>query len=161
LAPGAEVVAEPLMVAMGATADVLEEYARRVARAMAARTPREPVTGWCSWYQLYTSVSEGDVERNLETLVRHRDQIPLRLVQLDDGYQREVGDWLELNDKFSRGMRPLVERIHAQGFRTGLWLAPFLLSERSHTFAAHPQWVVRDERGEPLDAIHNWGAANY
>jgi alpha-galactosidase len=82
-------------------------------------------------------------------------------VQLDDGYQHAVGDWLELNEKFPRPMAELVQRIRGAGFLPGLWLAPFLLSARSHTFAEHPDWVVRDQHGDPLKAIDNWGTANY
>src|SRR5207253_9191120 len=92
------------------------------------------LTGWCSWYQLYTTVSEADVDRNLSSLAERRDQIPLRLIQLDDGYQHAVGDWLDLNEKFPSGMPPLVARIKQHGFMPGLWLAPFLLSRsEEHT----------------------------
>ena len=162
LAPGAEVTSEPLLIAQGRAGELLDLYTSGVAERMQARPAREPVlTGWCSWYQLYTSVSEADVLRNIETLAAHRDQLPLQLVQLDDGYQHAVGDWLELNEKFSHGMRWLVERIRGAGFLSGLWLAPFIVSARSHTFAQHPDWVVRDEHGEPVNALHNWGSANY
>jgi alpha-galactosidase len=160
LAPGAEVVSEPLLVQEGVTADLIDLYAQRVAEHMRARHRGDVLTGWCSWYQLYTTVSEAAVERNLASLSHHRNQLPLRLIQLDDGYQHAVGDWLELNEKFPSGMRALVGRIRDAGFMPGLWLAPFLLSERSHTYARHPDWVVRDANG-PLNAIDNWGCANF
>ena len=51
--------------------------------------------------------------------------------------------------------------IHAEGYQAGLWLAPFLMSARSRTFANHPDWLVRDDNGAPLNAIDNWGSANY
>ena len=51
--------------------------------------------------------------------------------------------------------------IRQHGALPGVWLAPFLLSARSHTYAQHPDWVVRDERGGPLNAIDNWGSANF
>jgi alpha-galactosidase len=54
-----------------------------------------------------------------------------------------------------------VQRIKQQRYMPGLWLAPFIVSARSNTYAAHPDWVVRDERGEPVNALNNWGAANY
>lgn len=158
---GAELVSEPLLLAQGAEQDLLDRYATQVAVEMRARPPGDVPTGWCSWYQLYTDVTEADVERNLSSLVAHRDQVSLRLIQLDDGYETAIGDWLDLKPTFPGGMRSLVKRIRDHGFMPGLWLAPFLLSARSHTFAEHPDWVVRDERGEPLKAIDNWGSANY
>jgi alpha-galactosidase len=160
LAPGAEVVSEPLLIAVGSAADLHRRYAEAVAAAMGA-SHREILTGWCSWYQLYTTVSEADVRRNLTNLSNARDLLPLRLIQLDDGFQHAVGDWLEINDKFPSGLRALAADIRADGFMPGLWLAPFLLSENSHTYAAHPDWVIRDDNGEPLNALHNWGSANY
>jgi alpha-galactosidase len=156
-----DVVSEPLLISTGFESELFEMYARTVADHMQARTPHEVLTGWCSWYQLYTSVSEADVDRNLASLTARREQLPLRLIQLDDGYQHAVGDWLDLNEKFPSGMPSLVARIKQHGFMPGLWLAPFLVSAKSRTYAAHPDWVVRDERGEPLNAIDNWGSANY
>jgi alpha-galactosidase len=161
LAPGGEVSSEPLMIARGEEAALRERYAQAVANEMRPREQTEVLSGWCSWYQLYTSVSERDVRRNLANLSARREQLPLRLIQLDDGFQHAVGDWLELNEKFPSGMPALVSEIRGQGFIPGLWLAPFLLSARSRTYAAHPDWVVRDEHGAPLNALHNWGAENY
>ena len=159
LAPGQEVVSEPLLLATGF--EVHKQYARAVAQAMQPRVASEVLTGWCSWYQLYTTVSELDVQRNLRNLAELHDRLPMRLIQLDDGFQHAVGDWLELNDKFPSGMPALVRDIRQQGFMPGLWLAPFLLSGHSHTYAAHPDWVIRDEQGQPLNALYNWGAPNF
>jgi alpha-galactosidase len=161
LEPDTDLSSEPLLVALGAEADLLELYATQVQQTMTARPVHDVLTGWCSWYQLYTSVSEADVLRNLDGLAARRSQLPLGLIQLDDGFQREVGDWLELNAKFPSGMPTLTRRIQTAGYLPGLWLAPFLLSARSHTYAAHPDWVVRDADGEPLNALDNWGAPNY
>jgi alpha-galactosidase len=158
---GTEIESEPLLIAAGAPADLLDLYARTAAAHMDARPPDRVLTGWCSWYQLYTEVTEADVDRNVASLGAHKDLLPLRLIQLDDGYQRAVGDWLQLLPKFPGGMPSMVERIRQQGYMPGLWLAPFLLSARSQTFTDHPDWVVRDERGEPLNAIDNWGSPNY
>ncbi|HEY0582699.1 MAG TPA: glycoside hydrolase family 36 protein, partial [Chloroflexota bacterium] len=160
LPPSAEIRSEPLLLASGAEPDLFEHYARSVATTMAARPARPLLTGWCSWYQLYTDVSEADVDRNVTNLAAHRAQLPLQLIQLDDGYQAAVGDWLDVLPKFS-DMPALVRRIRDQGYVPGVWLAPFIVSARSRTFAAHPDWVVRDDNGQPLNALDNWGSANY
>jgi alpha-galactosidase len=162
LAPGEEVVSEPLLILTGNPAQLVEMYAQRAARQMRARQQDDVLSGWCSWYQLYTSVSEADVRRNVATLAEHRDEVPLKLIQIDDGFERQIGDWLSLHeDKFPSGMPALVDDIKHAGFVPGLWLAPFLVSANSRTFAEHPEWLVHDERGEPVLGLHNWGAANY
>ncbi len=82
----------------------------------------------------------------------------LRVLRLDDGYQRAVGDW-ETGDGFPHGHRWLTDRIHAAGFQSGLWLAPCLVAEASGIPTAHPQWMVRGGDGEPLvvDRRAAWG----
>jgi alpha-galactosidase len=113
-------------------------------------------SGWCSWYYYFQRVSEEDLVANLERLAELRDELPLEYVQVDDGYQAGIGDWLTVNEKFPHGMAWLAERIHERGFKAGLWLAPFLVGAPSRLFAEHPDWVVRDEAGGPVVAIQNW-----
>jgi alpha-galactosidase len=114
-------------------------------------------TGWCSWYYYFQRVSEDDIVANLERLAELRAELPLEFVQVDDGYQAGIGDWLTPNGKFPHGMAWLAERIHGRGFKAGLWLAPFLAGANSQLFGEHPDWLVRNESGEPVVAIQNWG----
>lgn len=160
--PGETLSAERTVVdAGGGTLDQLERYAEGVARAMGARRWGRAPSGWCSWYYYFTNVTEDDVIENLRFLERMRDELPLEYVQVDDGYQAEIGDWLTTNEKFPHGMAWLAREIRHAGFRPGIWLAPFLLGERSHTYAAHPDWVIHDAAGEPMLAMRNWGQATY
>ncbi|MGH2520398.1 MAG: glycoside hydrolase family 36 protein, partial [Chloroflexota bacterium] len=159
--PGATLESEPLLIAAGEEDELLARYAGTVAERMGARRwPRVP-TGWCSWYHFFTWVTEADCLRNLDWLARRRDTLPMDVFQLDDGYQRQVGDWLALNDKFPSGMPALTAAIRQAGFTPGIWLAPSLLSASSRTYAEHPDWVVLDEAGRPIDVMQNWGSENY
>jgi hypothetical protein len=71
------------------------------------------------------------------------------VVRIGPGYQRSAGDW-ETNDAFPHGHRWLTDRIHAAGFRAGLWLAPLLVAERSGIPTAHPDWLLRTPDGDPV-----------
>ena len=82
-------------------------------------------------------------------------------MQIDDGYQADIGDWLSVNEKFPRGMQWLASEIKSAGYIPGIWLAPFLLSEHSKTLAEHPEFVTRMPDGSPVIANHNWERANY
>jgi alpha-galactosidase len=162
LPPGETMRSETLLLVLDRPeAEALEMYARELGANMGARKWPHVPTGWCSWYQFFTEVTEDDILRNLDHLARVRANAPLEYVQIDDGYQAEVGDWLAVNDKFPGGMRALAERIRERGFKPGIWLAPFLAHERSRVFTEHPDWIVRDGAGEPLMAMHNWGGNNY
>ena len=166
LAPGETAWSEWFIVDLaGHPNDQLARYGDALGRLMGARTngriPATTPSGWCSWYYFYTTVAEDDVVRNLRFLEQHRRELPVDTVQIDDGYQADIGDWLTVNEKFPHGMQWLASEIKRAGYTPGLWLAPFLLSPSSEAFAEHPDFVVRDDAGAPVFAIQNWGHENY
>ena len=162
VAPGETLWSERVLIdVIGHPNAQLERYGDALGREMGARVPAKTPAGWCSWYYFYTQVTEDDVVRNLRFLEQHRRELPIDTVQIDDGYQADIGDWLTVNEKFPHGMGWLASEIKKAGYTPGLWLAPFLLSESSKTFAQHPEWVVRDDDGAPVLAQHNWERANY
>ena len=156
IGPGQSLSGEPLVLYRGASDAVLERYTRSMAAAMDARPPEHSPVGWCSWYELYTEVSEDDMRANARALAAH-PELGIEYVQLDDGYQTAVGDWLSLNRKFPAGLPALVEDIRARGYRAGVWTAPFFAGKRSRLLRDHPGWFLADERGQPLHAGINLG----
>jgi hypothetical protein len=105
-------------------------------------------SGWSTRYALGPQPTEDDVLANVELCLRHFDRRQLRLIRVDDGYQRAAGDW-DTNDRFPRGHRALTDRIHARGLQAGLWLAPFVVAQGSGIPATHPDWLLRRD-GAPL-----------
>ena len=98
------------------------------------------------------------MDENLAAILER--EVPVDVVQLDDGYQAEIGDWLELSDRF-RSLAGMVERIRAGGLRAGIWIAPFLVGSQSRLAAEHPDWLVRDSDDLPVQALRNWGQDTY
>jgi len=148
LAPGESRRLERVQLRLGDDASaLLEEFAEGYGRAAGARVAQPFVSGWCSWYHFFRDVSETDLLRNLEALAAAREELPVEVVQLDDGWQRAVGDWLETNEKFPRGLAPLAEEIRAAGFVPGLWTAPFCAVADSRVFAEHGDWLLRRDSG--------------
>ncbi|MGQ9571876.1 MAG: glycoside hydrolase family 36 protein [Dehalococcoidia bacterium] len=157
VAPGQSLLSEKLLVDVtGPPLEALSRYGDALASQMGALDWPHMPSGWCSWYYYFAGVSEQAVLDNLEFLSAHRDELPLEYVQLDDGYQADIGDWTTINDKFPHGLAWLAERIHQEGFNAGLWLAPFLAASTSALCREHPDWIVRDRDGRPVVAIHNW-----
>jgi alpha-galactosidase len=106
-----------------------------------------PRTGWTSWYNYYTDISEQILVDNLEAFRQHN--IPIDLFQIDDGYQTAVGDWLSLaTDKFPSGMEELTRKIHGYGYQAGLWLAPFICEKDAQIKKDHPEWLLHDDKGK-------------
>jgi alpha-galactosidase len=147
--PGEERTLEPVRFALGDEASrLLEEHAAAHGRESDARTAAPFQAGWCTWYHYFHDVTEEIFLRNLEALAALRAEIPIEVVQLDDGYQRAIGDWLETNEKFPRGIAPLAGAIRDAGFRPGIWTAPFCVAPESRLFSDHRDWLLR--RGDEL-----------
>ncbi|SDU67937.1 glycoside hydrolase family 36 protein [Jiangella alkaliphila] len=136
----------------------LPGWASDAAAAAGLPAARPAPTAWCSWYEYWGDVRREDVVENLEAM-RTLD-LPVDVVQIDDGYSAEIGDWLTPSDHFS-DLRGLVETIRSEGRRAGVWLAPFFAGARSRLAAEHPDWLLRHPHGGPLHAGHNWNQDLY
>jgi alpha-galactosidase len=139
----------------------LERYGDALGREMKALPYERIASGWCSWYYYWHGVREEDITANLESLTETRRELPVGFVQIDDGYQADIGDWLTVNDKFPHGLKWLVDQIHERGFKAGLWLAPFLAGANSRLYAEHPDWMVQHRPGKPSIVLQNWGQDCY
>jgi alpha-galactosidase len=127
----------------------LESWADGVARRAGVAEVPSLAPGWCTWYHYFTDVREEDVLENLAAM--RRLQLDMAVVQVDDGYQAALGDWLERSPRFPHPLTELTGRIQADGRRAGIWVAPLLVGARSRLAAEHPDWLV-----EGADAGHNW-----
>lgn len=137
-------------------ADPLGTYIEAVARENAARVPARTPVGWCSWYHYYDRVTEQDIVQNLTAIARERERLPLDFVQLDDGFQAQVGDWFETKPAFPRGLRWLSDQIRAHGSTPGLWLAPYIVRSDAQLNSQHPDWFLHNRRGWRVNAGFNW-----
>jgi alpha-galactosidase len=117
----------------------LARWADGFAAAAGVAPLRPPPTAWCSWYHYFDRVTQRDVEENLAAI----DDLDLAVdvVQIDDGYQAELGDWLLLSDRFA-SLQHVVDQIRGAGRRAGIWVAPFLVGERSVLAREHPDRLV-------------------
>jgi alpha-galactosidase len=156
LPPGASRPLDPVAFRAAGTAfAAMRAWALAAARNGFARC--RPVSLWCSWYSgFYDRVDRDGLLANLQALRAFSPR--LDCVQLDDGYQAGLGDWLETNGKFPGGLAPIAAAIRDAGFRPGLWTAPFAVARDSSVAAGHPDWVVRDGRGRPVAAGFVMGA---
>ncbi|HOA34804.1 MAG TPA: alpha-galactosidase [Bacillota bacterium] len=139
-----------LYIGRGKLREVLEEYFGEMGMP---RTHSPRVTGWCSWYNYYTRITEEDIRHVLKGLSRCK--LPLDYFQIDDGWQSGLGDWLQCNDKFPSGMAKAAAAISDCGFQPGLWLAPFICDRRSKIYQDNPEWLLKDSRGRPVKAGYN------
>jgi alpha-galactosidase len=138
--------------------EALVGHAENEAARSGLAAVRQLGTGWCSWYQYFDEVTQADVLENLEAA----DRLDLRIdtVQLDDGYQTGIGDWLTRRvDRFPSPLHDLATRITDTGRHAGIWTAPFLVGRDSELARANPDWLVGgaeasdDHWGQPIGVL--------
>jgi alpha-galactosidase len=101
------------------------------------------MTGYTSWYNYFQKIDEKIILRDLEGLNCAKNEV--NIFQIDDGYETFVGDWLDHCEKFPNGMKYVAEKVHAKGYKAGIWIAPFSCQRVSRTAKEHPDWLIKDE----------------
>jgi alpha-galactosidase len=73
----------------------------------------------------------------------------VELFVLDDGWfhgrngdTAGLGDWWPDEQKFPRGLAPLIQRVNDLGMEFGLWIEPEMVNPDSELYRAHPDWVI-------------------
>ena len=143
-------------IAYGQENVVFAEYAGQLGNHFGTIKKTTAPRVWCSWYSLYTTIDEIILDKIFDGL----GDLPFNVLQVDDGWQVNIGDW-EANEKFPSGMNALADRIKSTGRRAGLWLAPLIATKSSRLFREHADWFLRDERGQFISAGFNWGEYIY
>ncbi|MBA2575088.1 MAG: alpha-galactosidase [Euzebyaceae bacterium] len=127
----------------------LAGWADDLAAERGAAGVRSLLAAWCSWYCYWADVSEQQVLANLAAI--DRLGLDVGTIQVDDGHQAEIGDWVERSPRFGP-FGGLVRRIRDTGRAAGVWTAPFLVGARSRLAAEHPDWLV----GGAVASPSNW-----
>ncbi len=112
-----------------------------------------PLTGWTSWYNYFTNISEDIILKNATAFAEK--EVPIDVIQIDDGYQAQIGDWLKTKPSFPNGMGKMAKEIKKKGFKAGIWIAPFICVEQSEIFQNRKSWLVKNIKGKPLKAGYN------
>ena len=125
---------------------LVDAWGQRVGRK---RPVQRPVVGWCSWYERKTHISQQFIQSTLDIIQSRPELKDLWLLQIDDGYQRHVGDWLTPHRRFKGTLEEIGGRIDAAGMTPGLWVSPFIAQSRSALFKKHRNWFLT-VNGKPL-----------
>lgn len=138
---------EEIIILCGESEICVPLWAGECGKKLNARTKRESLDGWCSWYDRTTNITEEHVNNILETFSNNKDIFNPMLVQIDDGYQLFDGDW-SANKKFPSGMKKVAENIKKNGYMAGKWLAPLMICpELDGIDKLMPSFQHKDETG--------------
>ncbi|MFH0758443.1 MAG: glycoside hydrolase family 36 protein [Bacteroidota bacterium] len=143
LQPGKSLSSNRFMVSIASDPySALEMYAGIVGFMNQARIS-SIINGWCSWFYTYEHITEDEVICNAEFAAHHLKPYGFEYIQIDEGFQRCHGDW-EGNERFPHGMKWLAEKIKSLHLKPGLWIAPFVVSEKAGIFQNHPDWFLKN-----------------
>lgn len=132
------------------------EYFEAATKENQVKERMKSPTGWCSWYYYFKNITPQILQQNLEAVQQSQPQLPLDVFQIDDGFQQDVGTWLTFNQKFPKGVKELSNQIHKAGLESGLWLAPFIVERQSELNEEHPEWILQNKSGKPVNSGFVW-----
>lgn len=138
---------EPITIDAGYEEDVFEKYFSDIRTRKKPSVPAKIPFGWCSWYYYFTDITVEKILANLDVCKTRK--LKLDYFQIDDGWQRHVGDWLDMAPGFETKMPYLAEHIHRAGYRAGIWMAPFIATVKSRLYREHPEFFIKN----PLSLI--------
>lgn len=165
LKPNEKGYAEALHLKVGPVLESMEELIMNTGKEVGARTDGTSFGGWCSWYGfnpfIDNDVTEDAVLGFARSAAKKRDELPLQLMLLDDGYFTLPGDWTTLRPFFPHGMKYLSEEVKKNGIIPGIWIAPSIVHKNSEIIKKYPEWVDRNSNGKPNTEQINWGGLTY
>lgn len=149
LQPGESWSLEEFIATTGKDREKLYDRLTSVIATHHPRLKHDPVPmGWCSWYCFGPKVTAKNVSDNTNWIAANVPE--LKYIQIDDGYQPWMGDWLEKGAAFGGDVTKVLKDIKAKGLEPAIWVAPFVASPQSELFKKHKDWFVKDEKGSPL-----------
>ena len=110
-----------------------------------------------SWEAVYFNIDQ-DV---MLDFAEEAAKVGIDTFVMDDGWfgarrsdNAGLGDWTPTPEIFPDGLGAFVEKVHAKGIDFGIWIEPEMVNPDSDLYRAHPEWVLRDEKREPLRSRH-------
>jgi alpha-galactosidase len=154
VAPGAELSSERLLFSLATDYHrQLETYGSLIGQIHHARTSAPALMGWWSWTAYYFGLNEGAALTNAEWEAQHLKPLGYNIFHIDEGYQYARGEYSTPNATlFPQGLATLEDAVRSLGLVPGIWTSPFQVSERSWVYEHHPDWLVKNAKGQPIHA---------
>jgi len=127
------------VLVQGGVSDALASFGSAFAQRAGAGPVRAAPTAWCSWYRYFDEVTAADIAENLDVITGL--DLPVDVVQIDDGWEAGIGDWTAYSESFG-DLPGLVRRIRDRGSRAGIWIAPLTVGSKSRLAVEHPDWLI-------------------
>ncbi len=74
-------------------------------------------------------------EKNVMSLIPRAAEVGAEVFIIDDGWQTAIGEWTVDKQKFPRGLKPVIDEVHRQGMKFGIWMEPERVMDDSKLFS--------------------------
>lgn len=129
----------------------LENYGEAIRVLHHPRIPSAAPWGWWSWTAYYFGLSQGTAISNAQWLSQHLKDLGFNYFHIDAGYAYDDGEYTTPNATlFPGGLQQFGHQLCELGLNFGMWTAPFRVGERSWVYEHHPEWLVHDAKGKPI-----------
>ncbi len=154
VAPGAEIASERLLFSLATDYHLqLETYASLIRQIHHARISAPALMGWWSWTAYYFGLNEAAALTNAQWEAENLKSLGYTIFHIDEGYQYARGEYTTPNATlFPHGLAALEYKVRGLGLTPAIWTAPFEISERSWVYQNHPDWLVKNSKGQPIHA---------
>jgi len=156
LEPGNDRALDRFILVYGDWQDGLKFWARQCASEFNVAQVSPPLTGYCSWYQVFAAVTPEHILTAAHDFSSWPSPPGGKTIQIDDGFQVMPGDWGP-NERFKEVWDALPADIAATGAIPGLWLAPHAIYYKHPIVTEHPEWLQRLPDGSHAVSFSNWG----
>ncbi len=154
VAPGAELSSERLLFSLDTDYHrQLETYGSLIRQIHHPRISGPALMGWWSWTSNYFGLNEGAALTNAEWEAQHLKSLGYTIFHIDEGYQYARGEYTTPNaTSYPHGLAGLEYKVRGLGLVPGIWTSPFQVSKRSWVYENHPDWLVKNAKGQPIHA---------
>src|ERR1700733_4636959 len=154
VATGAELSSERVLFSLATDYHrQLQTYGSLIRQLHHARISAPPLMGWWSWTAYYFGLTEGAALTNAEWEAEHLKALGYDIFHIDEGYQYARGEYSTPNATlFPHGLGALEYKVRGLGLVPAIWTAPFEVSERAWIYQNHPDWLVKNAKGQPIHA---------
>jgi len=152
LAPGGQISSEQLAFSVGKDYHAqLEGYGEAIRLLHNARIPSSAPWGWWSWTAYYFGLSQGTALSNAQFLSQHLKGLGFDFFHIDEGYAYDDGEYMTPNATlFPDGLRQFGYRLSQLGLKFAMWTGPFRVAQRAWVYENHPEWLVHNAQGKPI-----------
>jgi alpha-galactosidase len=88
-------------------------------------------------------------------------EVGIERLVLDDGWfgarrndLRGLGDWVVSDEVWPNGLKPLIEKVKANGMEFGLWFEGEMVNPDSDLYRSHPEWILKIGDRVPPEGRH-------